>query len=276
VVTPRIGKPVEVQALWLNALWIAGQYSKQWTDLFARGLDSFRARFWNGAGMYLYDVVDVDHQPGTADGTFRPNQIFAIGGLPFAVFEGKDARRVVELVQARLWTPIGLRSLAPDEPGYIGHYEGDMRQRDGAYHQGTVWPWLMGPFVEAWVRVHGGTAEAKQRARKQFLDPLLRHLDDNGLGHICEIADGDALVIEAAKESSSAAAQAIDASQRKTKLPDRSPRSQSSSPSQTSQPKSAKQATPPEPEAGVHTPRGCPFQAWSLGEVLRLSLVVLK
>jgi predicted glycogen debranching enzyme len=217
VVTPRIGKPVEVEALWLNALWVGSQFSEPWKRLFARGSQAFRARFWNEAGGYLYDVVDPDHKSGTADPAFRPNQIFAVGGLPISLLENDRARRVVEAVEARLWTPLGLRSLAPGEPGYTPHYEGDVRQRDGSYHQGTVWPWLIGPFVEAWARVRGGTRQAKREARAKFLDPIFRHLDEAGLGHISEIADGD----------------------------------------------------PP------HTPRGCPFQAWSVGEALRLVEVVL-
>ncbi len=217
VVTPRIGKPVEVEALWLNALWVGSQFSEPWKRLFGRGSQAFRSRFWNEAGGYLYDVVDPNHHPGTADPAFRPNQIFAVGGLPIALLEGDRARRVVEAVEARLWTPLGLRSLASGEPGYTPRYEGGVRQRDGSYHQGTVWPWLIGPFVEAWVRVRGGTGQAKREARANFLDPMLRHLDEAGLGHISEIADGD----------------------------------------------------PP------HTPRGCPFQAWSVGEALRLAEVVL-
>jgi predicted glycogen debranching enzyme len=217
VVTPRIGKPVEIQALWLNALGIASRFSTKWTSLLQRGRRSFRERFWNETGGYLHDVVDVDHQPGTADATFRPNQIFAVGGLPLGLLEGEQARRVVDAVEARLWTPLGLRSLAPGSPGYAGHYQGGVLQRDGSYHQGTVWPWLMGAFVEAWVRVRGSTTEAKRAAGTRFLEPFLRHLDEAGLGHIAEIADGD----------------------------------------------------PP------YTPRGCPFQAWSVGEVLRLAYAVL-
>src|SRR5271157_3163448 len=153
VVTPRVGKPVEVQALWLIAL-----------------------------------------------------------------LEGEQARRVVDVVEARLLTPLGLRSLAPGLPGYAPRYQGGVRERDGTYHQGAVWPWLIGPFVEAWVRVRGGTPEAKREARTRFLAPLLQHLDSAGLGHVSELADGDA----------------------------------------------------------PHTPRGCPFQAWSLGEVLRLEQGVLR
>ena len=218
VVTPRVGKPVEVQALWLNALRAGTRFSQEWLPLFERGIQSFRARFWSETGGFLYDLVDPDHQPGTADATLRPNQILAVGGLPFALLEGEQARRVVDVVEARLLTPLGLRSLAPGLPGYAPRYQGGVRERDGTYHQGAVWPWLIGPFVEAWVRVRGGTPEAKREARTRFLAPLLQHLDSAGLGHVSELADGDA----------------------------------------------------------PHTPRGCPFQAWSLGEVLRLEQGVLR
>jgi glycogen debranching enzyme len=217
VVTPRIGKPVEVQALWLNALQVGGRFSERWQAQVARGHASFTTRFWNDAAGGLYDVVDCDHRPGTVDAAFRPNQIFAVGGLPLALMEGERARRLVDTVAARLWTPLGLRSLAPGEPGYVGRYQGGVRERDGAYHQGTVWPWLLGAFVEAWVRVLGATPAVKRNARERFLAPLWRHLDEAGLGHVSEIADGD----------------------------------------------------PP------HTPRGCPFQAWSVAEALRLDRVVL-
>jgi glycogen debranching enzyme len=217
VVTPRIGKPVEVQALWLNALAIASRHLDGWQGMFRLGLDSFRARFWNHERRCLYDVVDVNHQSGAVDRALRPNQIFAVGGLPVPLLEGERARLVVEAVEDRLLTPMGLRSLAPGEPGYTPRYEGGVWQRDGAYHQGTVWPWLLGPFVEAWVRVRGNTHAAKQEARKRFLDPLLEHLDQAGLGHISEIADAEP----------------------------------------------------------AHTPRGCPWQAWSVGEALRLDRVVL-
>ena len=217
VVTPRIGKPVEIQALWLNALKIAGQFSDQWEKDFQRGLKSFREKFWNDAGGFLHDVVDADHQAGKNDASFRPNQIFAVGGMPFQLFEGQQAERIVAAVQEKLLTPLGLRSLAPGHPDYKPHYEGGVWQRDGAYHQGTVWPWLIGPFVEAWIRVRGSTQKSGREAREAFIAPLLAHLDDAGLGHVSEIADAE--------------------------LP--------------------------------HTPRGCPFQAWSVGELLRLDQVVL-
>ena len=212
VVTPRIGKPVEIQALWLNALWIAGQTSPEWLTLFEKGRRSFAERFWNSDGECLYDVVDVDHQPATADATFRPNQVLAVGGLPLPLLEGERARRVVDQVESRLWTPLGLRTLPPGRPDYRPRYIGGVHDRDAAYHQGTVWAWLTGPFVEAWLNVRGNTRKAAREARKRFLTPMIEHLDSAGLGHVSEIAD----------------------------------------------------AEPP------HTPRGCPFQAWSLGELLRI------
>lgn len=217
VVTPRIGKPVEIQALWLNALYIASRFTDKWQSLFTLGQKNFQERFWNAEQGCLYDIIDVDHQPGTVDSTFRPNQIFAVGGLPLSLLDPQRTRAIVDAVASHLWTPLGLRSLAPGEAHYTPRYEGGVRERDGAYHQGTVWPWLLGPFVEAWVQVRGNTAAAKHEARARFLQPLLDHLQQAGLGHISEIADGD----------------------------------------------------PP------HTPRGCPFQAWSVGEVLRLTQGVL-
>ncbi|MFY9551688.1 MAG: amylo-alpha-1,6-glucosidase, partial [Thermoanaerobaculia bacterium] len=217
VVTPRIGKPVEVQALWVNALWIAGIFTEQWRALHDRALASFRERFWDEAGGFLYDVVDPGHRPGTADPTFRPNQIFAVGGLPFPLLEGERARRVVDAVEAKLSTPLGLRSLSPDDSAYRPRYEGGVVDRDGAYHQGTVWPFLAGAFVDAWVRSRGATAKVKRDARARFLEPLMAHLDEAGLSHVSEIADGEA----------------------------------------------------------PHTPRGCPFQAWSLGELIRIDRIFL-
>ena len=218
VVTPRVGKPVEVQALWLNALSIGSQNSKRWGKLFAQGSESFGHRFWNEAGGYLYDVVDCEHRPGVVDAAFRANQILAVGGLPLCLLDQDRAAQVVEAVQARLWTPLGLRTLARGEPGYAGRYEGGVLERDRAYHQGTAWPWLIGPFVEAWLRAHGATPSTRTEAEIRFLTPLRKHLESAGSGHISEIADGD----------------------------------------------------PP------HTPRGCPFQAWSLAEFMRVSELVRR
>ena len=217
-ITPRIGKPVEIQALWLNALSIGAKFSGRWQTLFEKGRETFESKFWNERAGYLADVIDCDHQVGVVDLTFRPNQIFAVGGLPLMLLSKEKARRIVDAIEMLLLTPLGLRSLAPGEAGYAPHYQGDSRARDSVYHQGTVWPWLIGPFVEAWVRVHGGDAAARKKARAHFLAPLSEHLNHAGLGHISEICD----------------------------------------------------AEPP------HTPRGCPFQAWSLGELLRLERSVLR
>jgi glycogen debranching enzyme len=128
------------------------------------------------------------------------------------VLQGALARSVVDLVEARLVTPLGLRTLSPDDPAYIGIFHGDAYHRDHAYHQGTTWPWLAGPFVDAWLSVRGRTDAAKAEARRRFLAPLMEHLQVSGLGHVSEVADGD----------------------------------------------------PP------HIPGGCPFQAWSLGELIRI------
>jgi predicted glycogen debranching enzyme len=216
VVTPRIGKPVEVQALWVNALAVGAAFDPKWQAALERARAAFAERFWNEGRRSLHDVVDPDHRAGTVDSTFRPNQIFAVGGLPVALLDGERARAVVDAVEAELLTPLGLRTLEPKAPGYSPRYEGGVRERDGSYHQGTVWPWLAGAFVDAWLRVRGGTAEAKAAARERFLAPLLRHLDEAGIGHVSEIADAEA----------------------------------------------------------PHTPRGCPFQAWSVGELLRLERIL--
>jgi predicted glycogen debranching enzyme len=209
-VTPRIGKPVEVQALWINALLCAGERQRRWTALAARASESFAERFWCDRG-YLYDVVDVDHRAGTADASFRPNQLFAVGGLPHSLMVGVRARHVVDAVEARLWTPAGLRTLAPDDARYVPRYVGPSGVRDAGYHQGTAWPWLAGAFIDAWIRVRGESAQSRRDARTRFLDPLIAHYRNAGLGHVAEIADGDA----------------------------------------------------------PHVSRGCPFQAWSVGEALR-------
>ncbi|MDR5739296.1 amylo-alpha-1,6-glucosidase [Caballeronia sp. LZ016] len=187
VVTPRIGKPVEVQALWINALSIASAWNARWQPMRDRARQAFQTRFVDPATHALYDVVDADHEPGKLDRSIRPNQIFAVGGLPHAIVDGEIARAVIAQVEAHLLTPLGLRTLAPSDPAYRSRYAGGLMDRDGAYHQGTVWPWLMGPFVEAWLRVHGAAG-----VRERFLAPLHAHLDQYGIGHVSEVADGEA------------------------------------------------------------------------------------
>jgi len=162
-----------VQALWLNALAVARRHNDRWRPLIDRVRASFTERFWNAGRGMLYDVIDCDHQPGAVDDRSRPNQIFAVGGLPLTLLEGARARAVVDVVERDLWTEAGLRSLARGEPGYVPRYAGGVAERDGAYHQGTVWTWLAGPFVEAWIRVRGDDADTRARARRRFLDPLL-------------------------------------------------------------------------------------------------------
>ncbi|MEO8453253.1 MAG: amylo-alpha-1,6-glucosidase, partial [Gemmatimonadota bacterium] len=191
VVTPRIGKPVEVQALWINALRIAGELDPRWRIAADRASHAFERRFWNEERQCLFDVVDADHEAGKTDAAFRPNQIFAVGGLPHALLDGARARQIVDAVERELVTPMGLRSLARGEPGYVAHYRGGPRERDAAFHQGTVWPWLLGPFVEAWLRVHGDTPERRAVARRRFLEPLIAHLGQAGLGHVSEVADAE-------------------------------------------------------------------------------------
>ena len=194
VVTPRRGKPVEVQALWYNALCIMEELAermrddtarKRYSNMAALTKWSFNRLLWNENGGYLYDVVNG----GPPDASIRPNQIFAVS-LPHTMLSPERARQVVATVQKHLLTPYGLRSLAPTDPHYRGRYEGDGIARDGAYHQGTVWPWLMGPFITAYIKVHDGAASARQQAEK-WLAPLQEHLSDAGLGHISEIFDGD-------------------------------------------------------------------------------------
>jgi glycogen debranching enzyme len=202
VITPRIGKPVEIQALWVNALAVGERLgdhaaAARFAELRRRATESFLARFPASSHRGLNDVVDADHVPGNDDASFRPNQIFAVGGLPLALIEGPAARAVVDEVERRLWTPRGLRSLDPDDPAYRSHYQNDQSShgsalnRDESYHQGTVWPWLAGPFVEAWLRVRGNQPEARAEARRRFVEPMAAGLVTSGLGHISEIADGD-------------------------------------------------------------------------------------
>ncbi len=207
VVTPRRGKPVEIQALWVAALEAAARlletedptYSHELTERAAWARSSFAATFWDESQGWLYDVVDGPRR----DGTLRPNQLYALG-LCRPLVDAARAERALAACERELLTPVGLRSRARGA-GYLGRHAGDQRARDAAYHQGTVWPHLLGIYADACVRVRGA-------APKNLLDGLRVHAGGVGLGTICEIFDGDS----------------------------------------------------------PHTPRGCPSQAWSVAETLRI------
>jgi glycogen debranching enzyme len=215
VVTPRRGKPVEIQALWVNALRIAGERLVERGDdagnaagarylaIASQAESSCRARFWDPVRGYLLDVVDG---PDGDDPALRPNQLLAVS-LPHPLIDGEAARRVVAAVHDELAVPLGLRSLAPSDPAYRPHYQGDRRFRDAGYHQGTVWTWLVGAYAEATARVTGDPESGLA-----ILRPFEAHLSDGGLGSVSEILE-------------------------------------------------------PEPP---FEPRGCPFQAWGVAEVLRV------
>lgn len=182
--TPRAGKPVEINALWHHALRLMGEH-----DLADRAAESFRRQFWISPQRGLADVVPTElHQgeiAGGRDTSCRPNQIFAVS-LPHSPLTAEQQRAVVEVVRRELLTPFGLRTLSPSDRGYRPTYGGPQAQRDAAYHNGTVWPWLMGPFLEAYLRVHGDTREAREEARR-MLRPLLGELETGCIGHLAEI-----------------------------------------------------------------------------------------
>ncbi len=194
VVTPRHGKPVEIQALWYNALRIMqsladrfkdARAAKNYASLADRAQASFNRLFWNPDASCLYDVVS-DSGP---DSSLRPNQVFAVS-LPYSMLTPVRARQVVEVVQKRLLTEYGLRTLAPGDPQYVGYYGGDQRSRDAAYHQGTVWPWLMGPFITAYLNVNGRAPTTFDQVRR-WLEPLRDFVFGPGLGNLPEIFDAD-------------------------------------------------------------------------------------
>jgi predicted glycogen debranching enzyme len=212
VITPRTGKPVEIQALWYNALRIMEGFAERFghdedRERFDAMADlaklSFNALFWNETEGCLFDVVTNGHR----DASIRPNQIFAVS-LAHPVLDEARWRPVVEKVRSELLTPVGLRSLSPRDPAYVPAYTGSPFKRDSAYHQGTVWGWLIGPYIDAYRKVFS----EEEPAVAEMLSGLEQHLKEAGLGQISEIFDAD----------------------------------------------------PP------HTPRGCPAQAWSVAEVLRV------
>jgi predicted glycogen debranching enzyme len=192
VVTPRRGKAVEINALWYNALrlmegWCAADGDRDAAATMgehaARARTAFNDRFWYADGGYLYDVVDGE---GGDDPACRPNQVLAVA-LPHAVLDETRWAPVVDVVRERLLTPVGLRSLAPGHPDYHPRYYGDLRTRDGAYHQGTVWGWLVGPMVDAWLRVHPDDRAGARAMLEGFVD----HMGEACIGSISEIFDAE-------------------------------------------------------------------------------------
>ncbi|HEX3249499.1 MAG TPA: amylo-alpha-1,6-glucosidase [Pyrinomonadaceae bacterium] len=194
VVTPRHGKPVEIQALWYNALRVMEHLASKFQELDAKdeygamadkALASFNGVFWNEQTGCLYDVVNGEDR----DASIRPNQVIAIS-LTNTMLSKERAVSVLRVIERELLTPRGLRTLSPTDPDYIGRYEGGPATRDGAYHQGTVWPWLMGPYITAYTRTFG------KKAGRQFaalwLENFQEHLHEACLGQVSEIFDGDA------------------------------------------------------------------------------------
>lgn len=189
VVTPRRGKPVEIQALWYNAIRLMGQWAKEfddrtdrWDKLATQVKESFNERFWYGSGGYLFDVVEGESGD---DASLRPNQIFTIS-LRYPILEQERWSTVLNLVRNTLLTPFGLRSLAPGHRDYKPLYFGDLRARDAAYHQGTVWTWLIGHFIDASLRAGSSRVDCRG-----MLSAFESHLSDNGIGTISEIFDAD-------------------------------------------------------------------------------------
>ncbi|HEX2926051.1 MAG TPA: amylo-alpha-1,6-glucosidase [Ruminiclostridium sp.] len=191
VVTPRHGKAVEINALWYNALMIMSSLSNRFKEediyinLADKTKESFEKVFWNERDQCLYDVVNSAGK----EACIRPNQIFAVG-LTYAVIEGEKAQKVVQKVWQELYVPYGLRTLSKESPAYKGIYQGNQLERDGAYHQGTAWAWLLGRFIKAYVRINGGTEQARRNAL-DFITPFTDHIKDGGIGSISEIIDGD-------------------------------------------------------------------------------------
>lgn len=194
VVTPRMGKAVEINALWYNALMIMSFLAHEmnlpdemirYDTLAGKTRRSFHDVFWYDEGQYLYDFVDGKIR----NSAIRPNQVFAVS-LPYSMLSKTQQRKVVEVVKGHLLTPLGLRSLSPKDNDYRGRYHGNPYERDSAYHQGTVWAWLMGPYTSAYARAYAGEQETISYIKRLFL-PFHAHVSDAGLGTISEIFDGD-------------------------------------------------------------------------------------
>jgi predicted glycogen debranching enzyme len=195
-VTPRAGKAVEIQALWYNALRTMELFAEKfgqdaaangYGDIAERAKSSFNRMFWNGEKGCLFDVL----ADGGADESLRPNQVFAVS-VDFPILDQSKMESVVDFVQREFLTPVGLRTLSKGDSRYAGVYAGDRMTRDKAYHNGTVWPFLLGPFVRAYLHVKGYSDVNRKRVLTDFLSPLLRdRLHDLGVGTICEVFDGD-------------------------------------------------------------------------------------
>jgi predicted glycogen debranching enzyme len=190
VVTPRRGKPVEVNALWYYALTRMESWAERFSldptrfgQLRSLAQENFVRRFWYEAGGYLYDVVDVEGVAGQNDASLRPNQLFAASLTPSLLTE-EQMRSMLQKVTDALLTPMGLRSLSPDDPLYCRHFNGDQQQRDGAYHQGTIWPWLIGPYIDVHLSLY-----KDREAVRALLQPLIQQLWDGCLGTISEVAE---------------------------------------------------------------------------------------
>jgi predicted glycogen debranching enzyme len=200
VVTPRTGKPVEVQALWYNALCIYSELlnldeqvklSKHFNERAQLVKDHFLSRFWYQEGGYLYDVIDANGEP---DSSLRPNQLLALS-LPYPLIEGEKAISMFSVIERKLYTPKGLRSLSPDHEQYTPHYGGNQYQRDAAYHQGAVWSWLIGPYIDAIMKVQDyigwNGLKGKKKAQK-VADVFVTHLNEGCIGNVSEIFDAEA------------------------------------------------------------------------------------
>jgi predicted glycogen debranching enzyme len=203
VITPRHGKPVEINALWYNALMTMEEISRGIARrthnkpenylAYAGGCsqlaiwvkEAFNSEFWYEEGGYLYDVINDEEK----DATLRPNQIFAVS-LPFTMLDPAKEKAVVNAVKEHLYVGVGLRSLATDDPQYKGIYQGAIEKRDRAYHQGTAWGFLLGAFIEAYLKVGGGSAQTIEEAKAMFA-PIEKHLVEGCIGSISEIFDGD-------------------------------------------------------------------------------------
>lgn len=194
VITARAGKPVEINALWYNALRIMADFcgefgglaeERKYDETAAKAARAFNRRFWNDELGCLYDCVDVLGK----DDSIRPNQVIAVS-LTYPVLDPSRWKSVVDLVERELLTPYGLRTLSPNDPRYRGTYQGNLEERDNAYHQGTVWPWLLGPYVKAYLRAHGSSERTLSHCAR-LLEPFVEHLREACLGQISEIFDGD-------------------------------------------------------------------------------------